>query len=766
MLKFPSSGLALGSFTVIAASLSLIVIPALAQTIITLFLIMFNMNLSLENMVGLLSNMWWINLIPKVAGLTILAAVVCRSRLRIDSSKLKRQLTKVSVIGVLGLMVVGAVFVEVPVAKAEAVATTGYILDTPLPIADWYVGKYSTNNYFAINGSNWDNLMAGVGSTAWAPYTSNYTKIEELVLAQITYGQIYLKEVPFNTTLQSSIPANVLVIANCNGTENRYTSTASLIQNLQTGTISFYYGGILTASINMASGTTTLGIGWSQILNANTTVQSVIDAYSAMAWKSSWNSNVLSSLISQNVVANNFASTQPMGAYTYMIYQDPGFATNGLYDAKNSNGTISWSSTNAATVIQNAMNVGSLIVILHGTYSVTTNLVAVSDVEVTGQGTATKLVAATTSIIILSGTNIHNFTLSNMWLQGYGSGVSSDAYFINMANSKFENLLVTNAGGHGLFFQSNSSRNTIRNNEVSYNGLSGITLSGSTWTTNSTTVENNYSHHNGWHGIQLGETSNYNIVSKNIVTANSMEGICVGDSSYNIITDNSASFNAGAGIWLEDNANYNTVTGNTAYGQVTGIYLSGVSYNEIGNNILGNNTGVNSDGILLYSNNPLTLNKYNNIHGNTISFNGRAGILLNTATDTNNTITDNFILNNAEYGIRSEGDYNVIVYNTLRNNTSGAIHVSNTHEKVSFNIGYTTEAYGTATFKNNADIAVNTGLVKCPTVVFITQKYVVGVGQTYADWYSSAGDPNSPLIDLRALVVTNASFSWYAIYLP
>lgn len=680
MLKFPSSGLALGSFTVIAASLSLIVIPALAQTIITLFLIMFNMNLSLENMVGLLSNMWWINLIPKVAGLTILAAVVCRSRLRIDSSKLKRQLTKVSVIGVLGLMVVGAVFVEVPVAKAEAVATTGYILDTPLPIADWYVGKYSTNNYFAINGSNWDNLMAGVGSTAWAAYTSNYTKIEELVLAQVTYGQVYLKEVPFNYNL--TIPANVQVIENVNGLTRTFISSASS------------QGSPYTISVDKVN-------------------------------------------------------TQ------YYLAQD---GANRIVN--------SWSSTNAATVIQNAMNVGSLIVILHGTYSVTTNLVAVSDVEVTGQGTATKLVAATTSIIILSGTNIHNFTLSNMWLQGYGSGVSSDAYFINMANSKFENLLVTNAGGHGLFFQSNSSRNTIRNNEVSYNGLSGITLSGSTWTTNSTTVENNYSHNNGWHGIQLGETSNYNIVSKNIVTANSMEGICVGDSSYNIITDNSASFNAGAGIWLEDNANYNTVTGNTAYGQVTGIYLSGVSYNEIGNNILGNNTGVNSDGILLYSNNPLTLNKYNNIHGNTISFNGRAGILLNTATDTNNTITDNFILNNAEYGIRSEGDYNVIVYNTLQNNTSGAIHVSNTHEKVSFNIGYTTEAYGTATFTNNADIAVNTRLVKCPTVVFITQKYVVGVGQTYADWYSSAGDPNSPLIDLRALVVTNASFSWYAIYLP
>jgi hypothetical protein len=58
-----------------------------------------------------------------------------------------------------------------------------------------------------------------------------------------------------------------------------------------------------------------------------------------------------------NVTANNFASTQPMGAYSYMIYQSPTFSIDGLYMAKASNGTIldSWTSTNAQNLMQNTL---------------------------------------------------------------------------------------------------------------------------------------------------------------------------------------------------------------------------------------------------------------------------------------------------------------------------------------------------------------------------------------------------------------------------
>ena len=75
---------------------------------------------------------------------------------------------------------------------------------------------------------------------------------------------------------------------------------------------------------------------------------------------------------SGNTTANNFDSTQPMGAYSYMIYVDPN--NSSLYNAKAANGTICWSSTNATTTIQNAINsvvgVGSVI-IKEGVYPVT-----------------------------------------------------------------------------------------------------------------------------------------------------------------------------------------------------------------------------------------------------------------------------------------------------------------------------------------------------------------------------------------------------------
>jgi hypothetical protein len=71
-----------------------------------------------------------------------------------------------------------------------------------------------------------------------------------------------------------------------------------------------------------------------------------------------------------NVTANNFASTQPISDWTYMIYVDP--ANPALYHAKAQNGTICWSLTNLATVESNAFNAGIGTVFLQGlAYNIT-----------------------------------------------------------------------------------------------------------------------------------------------------------------------------------------------------------------------------------------------------------------------------------------------------------------------------------------------------------------------------------------------------------
>lgn len=215
------------SFTLfsIVLFLTLILFPSLSYCLISGSLILFNVNLPFENIVFLVSNIWWINLVPKVLGTIGLCVLLIKNRHSVNLQVLKNRLFRLSVIGFTACLCVSVIVAEAPLANAMTVATTGYVLDTPLPIADWYIGKYSDGSYFAINGSNWDNLVAGVGSTAWSAYKNNATKLTELVLGEVTSGTVYLKEVPFDYDL--TIPENVQVVENVNGVQRTFGNLAN-----------------------------------------------------------------------------------------------------------------------------------------------------------------------------------------------------------------------------------------------------------------------------------------------------------------------------------------------------------------------------------------------------------------------------------------------------------------------------------------------------------------------------------------------------------
>jgi len=93
-------------------------------------------------------------------------------------------------------------------------ATTNY-LKTPLPLYDMYVGKYTNNSYFAIKGSNWDNIAV----------STNATQIESYALGNITSGTIWLKDVHHSMALAPSV--NVTVIEEFNGVERRFGNPAN-----------------------------------------------------------------------------------------------------------------------------------------------------------------------------------------------------------------------------------------------------------------------------------------------------------------------------------------------------------------------------------------------------------------------------------------------------------------------------------------------------------------------------------------------------------
>lgn len=60
---------------------------------------------------------------------------------------------------------------------------------------------------------------------------------------------------------------------------------------------------------------------------------------------------LIAALVGTSLVVFNISSTQPMAPYAFMIYKDPVVA--GQYDAKASNGTICWSSSNQTAVLAN-----------------------------------------------------------------------------------------------------------------------------------------------------------------------------------------------------------------------------------------------------------------------------------------------------------------------------------------------------------------------------------------------------------------------------
>lgn len=145
-----------------------------------------------------------------------------RTHFKVDKFAVKKQFKKTFVIASLvfcGLFL--SSLVTAPLVSAGTTATTGYYLATPYSPYDWLVGKYSTGAVYAINGSNWANLMT-FPATTWAAYADNETKVQELVLANIDSGVVYLKGVSFNLALMNSIGDNVAVVESVNGLQRTF----------------------------------------------------------------------------------------------------------------------------------------------------------------------------------------------------------------------------------------------------------------------------------------------------------------------------------------------------------------------------------------------------------------------------------------------------------------------------------------------------------------------------------------------------------------
>jgi parallel beta-helix repeat protein len=161
-----------------------------------------------------------------VAGAGLFVALAVSTRFRVDQHKVVEQagwLRRVFV--VVAVLMVAASLVFTGQVQSNSTATTGYYLATPYSPYDWLISNYSTGLVYAINGSNWANMMTFPTPAPWAAHAGNSTAVIEAALAATTSGTIYLKGVNFNYSL--TVPENVAVIENVNGLTRVFANSAN-----------------------------------------------------------------------------------------------------------------------------------------------------------------------------------------------------------------------------------------------------------------------------------------------------------------------------------------------------------------------------------------------------------------------------------------------------------------------------------------------------------------------------------------------------------
>lgn len=211
-----SKRLSLSSLSVMALSAVLIVFgQGIAYYSISGIMQLFSVKLQVPEIVFWLRNMPYFGLIPQAIGATILLFFIFRSRLQVNMPLLKKQLLRVFAVSSVFAMVAVCAFVSTPLVNAQLIDTSQYYLQVPLPLASMYVGEFSNNICFCINGSNWQDFYQN----------SNLTLVEQTALSDTPSGNIWSQDLAFNYNL--TIPANVSWTENLNGLQRVFVNSAN-----------------------------------------------------------------------------------------------------------------------------------------------------------------------------------------------------------------------------------------------------------------------------------------------------------------------------------------------------------------------------------------------------------------------------------------------------------------------------------------------------------------------------------------------------------
>lgn len=247
----------------------------------------------------------------------------------------------------------------------------------------------------------------------------------------------------------------------------------------------------------------------------------------------------------------------------------------------------------------------------------------------------------------------------------------------------------------------NSSAGLLERNEVRWNGLSGIDVTGSV----DVTVRQNTMHENGfdagYSGIDVEYGSSDVVVAGNTSWGNAGNGFYTFQSS-NLAFDNNDAFSNSQGFAVENETTQSTFSNNRAVNNggngVTSVTSNanrfiandasgnggaGFQLHRSSGNVLRSNDvrGNSADGIWLD-----TESDRNVIRDNDIEWNNYTGIPMTGGSDWN-LIVGNVSSHNGDSGIRVETSHNTLLSNHANDNTNYGIWVIGSYNKLAFNVG-------------------------------------------------------------------------------
>ncbi|KPJ66085.1 hypothetical protein AMJ44_09075, partial [candidate division WOR-1 bacterium DG_54_3] len=287
------------------------------------------------------------------------------------------------------------------------------------------------------------------------------------------------------------------------------------------------------------------------------------------------------------------------------------------------------------TTIQDAINNsndGDTIYVWAGTYY--ENVLVNKSVSLIGNGTSNTIIDGSDSgnvvEVISDWVNITGFTITN---------TTSTGIYLNSCdlNTIYANNITSTGRGIRVF---DSCYNNISGNDISYNDY-GIDLTALSGTFNNT-IQGNDIHSNTDFGIYLF-VANDNEIKDNFIYDNN-EGITLNWSFHNTISKNEIQLNTYSGIYFTRYSDNNIISGNNISGSIHGIFskkywpTSHSWYNTISNNTI-----------------------FDNVNGLTFLYRD------------SNTIVNNNISSNTDYGFNLTGCYdNDIYHNQILGNTNQA----------------------------------------------------------------------------------------------